>query len=398
MITGGVEFEPMKVVNILATYNERENIGPMLETLAKIARENPKYNFSTLVVDDNSPDGTSAVVKKQQKKDTSIKLLTGRKRGLGAALIKGYRYAMEEMGADVVIPNDADFQWPPEKIPHLLAKIEKGYDVAVASRHVPGGGVVGWNGFRRLNHLIANYFLAWHLAGVKEVRDHSGNFKAIRVKGVLEKIPLSKLRHAGFYFQLAILYELSKVGARFCEIPVVYQKRRAGESKIGLNRHYLRDIVEYVIGATRIRLDRNPQFFKFAVVGTIGFLVNAAGLEIFYRLGLPPGPAAAAGAEFAIMSNFTLNNLWTFSHSKITTFSKLILKFLQFNTTSAGAILIQGIVVGVGTYLFGEATRQIFLVIGIVFFIVPYNYTMYTVFIWKTKRIPALARVQKLVG
>lgn len=388
----------MKVVNILATYNERENIGPMLSSLAKITRQHPQYTFATLVVDDNSPDGTSGVVRQYAKKDKSIKLLTGPRKGLGAALIRGYRFAMEEMGADVVVPNDADFQWPPEEIPELLAKVGQGFDVVVASRHVPGGGVVGWNWFRRLNHTVANYLLAWHLAGVKEVHDHSGNFKAIRIKGVLDQVPLGRLRHAGFYFQLAILYELSKVGARFCEVPVVYQERRAGESKIGLNRHYLRDIVEYIIGAGRIRLDRNPQFFKFAVVGTIGFLVNAAGLEIFYRLGLHPGPAAAAGAELAIISNFTLNNVWTFAHSRITSLNKLIYKFLQFNFTSAGAILIQGIVVGVGTYFFGEWTRQIFLVIGIVFFIVPYNYTMYTVFIWKTKKIPALVRLQKLVG
>ncbi len=382
----------MKVINIIPTYNEKENIGLMLEALSKIARGNPRYNFATLVVDDDSPDGTGEIVKEYMKKDPSVHLVTGPKKGLGHALIRGYKYAMEEMKADVIIPNDCDFSFDPYKIPDLLRKIDEGYDVVVASRHVGKGGTEGWSLFRKLNHWVSNVLFATYVAGIKEVRDHNGNFKAIRVKGVLDRVPLdellTKIKIRGFGFQAYILYALSKVTNKFCEVPVVFKFRERGEAKIGKKylKSYLRDVFEYIKLSILIRLDRSAQFIRFCIVGTIGFIVNSLGLEFFYRLGLRPNIAAALGAELAIISNFTLNNLWTFEKYQIREWGKVLVKFLQFNFTSLGAVVIQFIVVGIGTSLFGDWTRQIFLVISILFFIVPYNYFMYTRVIWKTKK------------
>jgi len=382
----------MKVINIIPTYNEKENIGLMLEALSKIARGNPRYNFATLVVDDDSPDGTGEIVKEYMKKDPSVYLITGPKKGLGHALIRGYKYAMEEMKADVIIPNDCDFSFDPYKIPDLLRKIDEGYDVVVASRHVGKGGTEGWSLFRKLNHWVSNVLFATYVAGIKEVRDHNGNFKAIRVKGVLDQVPLdellTKIKIRGFGFQAYILYALSKVTNKFCEVPVVFKFRERGEAKIGKKylKSYLRDVFEYIKLSILIRLDRSAQFIRFCIVGTIGFIVNSLGLEFFYRLGLRPNMAAALGAELAIISNFTLNNLWTFAKYQIREWGKVLVKFLQFNFTSLGAVVIQFIVVGLGTSLFGDWTRQIFLVIAVLLFVIPYNYFMYTRVIWKTKK------------
>lgn len=387
----------MKVVNIIPTYNEKENIGRMLDVLLEIAKKNPKYNFATLVVDDNSPDGTGKVVKDYTKKHKNIKLITGPKKGLGYALLRGYKYAMEKMGAEVIIPNDADFQWDPYKIPALLAKIDEGFDVAVASRHIEGGEVEKWPLFRKLNHWFANDFFAGFVAGVKEVKDHTGCFKAIRIKN-LKKVPLEKIKVVGFGFQNYILYELSKTGARFVEVGVEFRERKAGKSKIGLNRYFIRDTLEWMKSCLIIRLDRSQRFFRFAIVGFIGYIINALGLEIFYRLGLSPGPAAALGAEMAIISNFTLNNLWTFAQKRITGLRKILWKFLQFNFTSLGAVVLQGVVVGVLAYLFGDEWRQIYLIIAIGFFVIPYNYSMYNIFIWKTWKIPFLRKLQERAG
>ena len=204
----------MKIAHIIPTYNEKENIGKMIATLKNVGRKYPRWQNSIIVVDDHSPDGTSLEVKKLQKRDNNIHLLMKKKEGLGRALIYGYEYAVKKLKADVVIPNDADFQWNPDDYPILMQKIEDGFDVVVASRHVKGGKVIGWNWFRKLNHDISNSLLAWWVAGVHEVKDHAGNFKAIRVKGVLEKVPLVKMRNSGFSFQLHILYELSKTGAK----------------------------------------------------------------------------------------------------------------------------------------------------------------------------------------
>jgi dolichol-phosphate mannosyltransferase len=368
----------------------------MIEYLDELAKKLPKYEFVTLVVDSHSPDGTGKIVKKMMETRKNLHLLET-PRGLGISLIQGYQYAMKELKADVVIPNDADFQWHPKYIPQMLEKIEEGYDVVVPSRHAPGGKD-NFTGFRKLTHFISNTLINYYWGGIREVKDLAGNFKAIRVKGVLEKVNFDKLNVKGFVIQSTMIYELSKTGAKFCEIPVVYGERRAGVTKVGFSFQFIKDVIETILNATKIRIERSAQFIRFAIVGFIGFIINALGLEIFYRLGLPPGPAAALGAEMAIISNFILNNFWTFAQKKITKPGRVIYKFFQFNLTSLGAVFIQGIVVGLLAYLFGDQWRQIYLVIAVGLFVIPYNYFMYTAFIWKTRKIPLLSKIQEKVG
>ena len=196
----------MKIAHIIPTYNEKENIAKMIDIINSITKRHSTWTSDIIVVDDYSPDGTSSIVKKLQKKYKNVFLLSKKKEGLGKALIKGYDYAVKTLHADVVIPNDADFQWNPDDFPKLIERIENGFDVVVASRHVKGGKVIGWNWFRNLNHNVSNTLLAWWVAGVHEVKDHAGNFKAIRVKGVLDKVRLQNMKNAGFSFQLHILY------------------------------------------------------------------------------------------------------------------------------------------------------------------------------------------------
>ena len=150
----------MRVVNIIPTYNEAENIEPMLRELARIAKKNRKYKFVTLVVDDSSPDGTGEIVKRIQSKSKNIYLLTGEKKGLGVAMARGIKYALNTLKADVVITNEADFAFDPFKIPKLLKKLGEGYDVVIASRHVGEGKTEGWTWERKLNHWIANTFFS----------------------------------------------------------------------------------------------------------------------------------------------------------------------------------------------------------------------------------------------
>lgn len=372
----------MKVIHIIPTFNEQENIGRMIDEINSIGKIYPQWKNEILIIDDYSPDGTAKVVYGYQKKHHNVHLLSKKKEGLGRALIYGYEYAVKKLKADVVIPNDADFQWNPQDYPKLLEKIDDGFDVVVASRHVAGGKVVGWNWFRKLNHDVSNSFLAWWVAGVHEVKDHAGNFKAIRVKNVLDKVALSGMKNAGFSFQLHILYELSKTGARFTEVPVEFRERRYGESKIGFNRYYLRDIIEYIRSAIMIRLDRSPSFFKYLAVGGTGFLLQTFASKILIEMSISPGISVSIGAEIAIISNFILNNTWTFSHKKITGWKKMM-KLIQFNLASIGAILIQGITVWIGTLLYGASTWFIFMVFSIIFLVVPYSYFVYNRFIWK---------------
>ena len=383
----------MRVVNIISTYNEKENIGEMIEYLDELAKKLPKYEFLTLVADSHSPDGTGKIVKEMAKTRKNLYLLET-PRGLGISLIQGYRYAMEKLKADVIIPNDADFQWHPRYIPQMLEKIEEGYDVVVPSRHVPGGKD-NFNWFRKLSHFISNTLVNYYWGGIREVKDLAGNFKAIRVKGVLEKVNFEKLDVKGFVIQSTMIYELSKTGAKFCEIPAVYGERRAGKAKIGLNLQFIKDVIETFLNATKIRFERSQRFFKYAIVGFTSYGVTAIFLEIFYRFGLSPGPAASAASEIAIIFNFTVNNLWTFAEKRITGLKRILWKFLQFNLTSLGAVILQGLVVGGLAHFFGDQWRQIYLVIAVGFFVIPYNYSMYNIFIWKTWKLPFLKKLQE---
>lgn len=373
----------MNITHIIPTYNEKENIGKMIETIVTIGKKYPGWKNSILVIDDRSPDGTSEIVEKYMKKYTQVVLLSKKKEGLGKALIMGYEYAINKLHADVVIPNDADFQWDPHDYPKLMKRIEEGFDVVVASRHVKGGKVVGWNWFRKLNHEVSNSLLAWWLAGVHEVTDHAGNFKAIRVKKILEKVPLSKMKNVGFSFQLHILYELSKARAIFTEVPVVFKERKLGRSKIGFNKYYIRDIIEYVRSSILIRADRSKKFIKYLIVGGTGFLVQTLISRYLIAFHVNPGIAVSVGAEGAIISNFLFNNRWTFRHHKITGLRR-IYKFIQFNIASVGAIIIQGVVVSIGTHYFGVQTWFIFMVSAILFLVIPYSYFIYNRIIWKT--------------
>jgi len=375
----------MRVVNMLATYNEKDNVTPMIETLEKIGRELPQYEFVTLLVDSHSPDGTGEIVRKLAKEKKNLFLLET-PRGLGISLIKGFQFAIKELRADVVIPNDCDFQWDPNLIPRMLERIEEGYDVVVPSRHVKGAKD-NFNAFRKLTHFISNTLFNYYWAGIREVKDLAGNFKAIRIKNILEKVNFDRLNVKGFVIQSTIIYELSKTGARFIEIPAIYGERRAGQAKVGFNLQFIKDILETVKNSTRIRIERSQRFIKFGVVGFIGYLVNASTLFIFANFLLfPEWLSWLLSTELAIASNFTWNNLWTFKREKITGGIPVAKKFFQFNLTSAGALLIQTVAGTIGTKFFGPGSRQILLPFIIVFLVLPYNYTMYTLVIWRRKR------------
>lgn len=248
----------MKVVCIIPTYNERENITRMLDVMLRIISKQKNDRYVVLVVDDNSPDGTGELVRKYKSK--KIVLLSGKKKGLGKAMIKGYKYAINQLKADVVVSNEADFAFDPRLIPSMVKRIKEGYDVVVGSRHVGDGRTEGWTINRRLNHWIANKFFATWVAGVNTVYDHNGAFRAIRVHGVLNKIKFNKLNVSGFGFFNYSLFKLTQITDKFYEFPVVYKFREKGESKVSLNpkyfHTYLNDVWEYAVLSLKIRSEK----------------------------------------------------------------------------------------------------------------------------------------------
>ena len=374
-----------KVVIIIPTYNEKENIGRMIDVLeGEIFPKIKNNQMEILVVDDKSPDGTAEIVRGKMEKFKNVTLDLGDKQGLGAAYKRGMKYAIEKLGADAVVEFDADFQHDPKYIIDLVNKFNDGYDYVIGSRFVKGGSIPEeWDFYRKFLTIVGSSLFSrtvLFFPKINKVRDVSTGLKLTRVKNVLDKVDFSKIAN-DFVYKTQILYQIVNMGAKVIEIPLEFKLRERGETKMGFNT---------VIGTfkaviiLRLTDPKTLRFIKFGTVGFTGYLVNAFFLFFFAKIGFPEWGAWAASTELAMIANFTMNNLWTFKVDKITGTKKTILKFLQFNLTSAGALVIQTAVGTLGVMFFGAQYRQLLLPFIVLFLVMPYNYFMYNTFIWKT--------------
>ena len=387
-------------VIVIPTYNEADNIGKMIEYLntktfsnivAKKGDLHESWDMKILVVDGNSPDGTGKIVEKEAKKYNNTYLLTETsKDGIGAAYLKGFKYAIDELNADFVFEFDGDFQHPPETIPLMLKAMEEGYDYVIGSRKIKGGSnPKGW-GFKRVffsevGGFVARFIMFFPFKNFFKVTDPTTGLKVTRVKGFIDKMDLDwkgdRLLTKSFGYKLQLLFETLKMGAKFKEIPLNFRVRNAGESKIEAKT--AKDIFRVAI-LLRWYDDFTQRFLKFGTVGFIGFIINALFLNLFSTFLGKPWPWTFS-AEIAIISNFTLNNLWTFRSQQISGQRRLMKKFFQFNLSSAGAIIIQTIFGTLAEIMFGPDNKTLYLAVIIVFLVLPYNWTMYNLFIWKNK-------------
>lgn len=388
----------MKAVIIIPTYNEKGNIEKLISILEEdIFPKIKNYNMYIVVADDNSPDQTADEVKKLMKKWKNIYLSQGEREGLGQAYLRAMTFAVEELDADVLFELDADLSHDPKKIPEFLQKLNEGYDMVIGTRYSSGGSIPpNWPPQRKAFSIFGNLLVRMVLTRFF-IHDWTGGFRAMKKDVFLrEKSQFSIYR--GYTFQVAFLHKVLKDGFKITEVPFNFTDRTLGRSKIA-PREYIVDLLKYIIKARIIELLHSP-FSKYAATGFFGYLINAVSLEFFSSLGFHSGVAGALGAEFAIIWNFTLNNFWAFSKYSITKPIKIPLKFLQFNLISAGSVLLIGLVITAGVSLFGDTRfiRQIFLVIGIGFLVVPYSYSMYNIFIWKRWHVSFLSKLQKLAG
>ncbi len=351
------ERHTLKTVIIIPTYNERENIVPMIHALQdQFTRI--RHDMQLLVVDDNSPDGTADLVRAEQKRFPNIALLSGSKQGLGAAYIRGMKHAVYEMHADAVMEMDADFSHKPSDVPRLVEALDQGADFVIGSRYVPGGSIPSnWSFLRRMNSKWGNIF-ARYVAGLYRVRDCTAGFRAIRAS-LLRKIDLDGLRVQGYAFQIALLHEAILVRARTREVPVEFIDRTKGVTKLGLS-----DIVEFIVNAWWIRLENSRTFIKFAVVGASGLLVNLGSFTLLIHAGLNKYVASPVAIEISIITNFLLNNYWTFSHRDTT--DTFHLKGLKFNAVSLVALGVSYGTFVLLSLFFPNLPPQIHQAIGVV--------------------------------
>ncbi len=302
--------------------------------------------------------------------------------------------SMPSKNADVLIEFDSDFQHPPKDIPIMLKEIEKGADYVLGSRKIKGGSnPKGW-GFKRLffsevGGFVARFIMFFPTKNFFRVTDPTTGFKASRVKGFVDTMDMDKLYTKSFGYKLEFLYKMIKLGAKIKEIPLKFGLRETGESKI--EPQTAKEIFRVAI-LLRLNDISTKKFIKFGTIGLLGFVINKVGLDFFAsqlsKVIDSVGPrntlANAMAAEFSIINNFTLNNLWTFKNEKLYFGKKLLRRFAAFNVSSVvSGIALPSLVIGTGTHYLGDQYRTLFLIIGVAFITVPLNWFVYNKVIWK---------------
>jgi dolichol-phosphate mannosyltransferase len=233
-----------RTLAILPTYNERENLGPLL---AELRTRCPA--LSILVVDDASPDGTGAVADEIAGADPAVQVLhrVG-KRGLGSAYIDGFRWALAH-DFDHVVEMDADFSHRPQDLPSLL-RAAVDHDLVIGSRNIPGGAVVGWSRIRQLISRGGSWY-ARTLLGLT-IRDCTSGFKCFS-RYALESLDFEHVRSNGYGFQVEINHACRRAGLRITEVPIVFPERARGKSKMSFDI-----VVEAALVVVKLRLGLYP--------------------------------------------------------------------------------------------------------------------------------------------
>jgi len=214
----------LRTVICLPTYNERENLEPMVRALGELGVD----GLEVLVIDDASPDGTGEIADRLSAELPWVQVLhRERKEGLGPAYLAGFRHAFE-LGAELIFEMDCDFSHDPADVPRLAAAAEKA-DLVLGSRYVPGGGTRNWGLLRRfISRGGSLYAQALLQVGI---RDLTGGFKCYR-RTVLETIDLDAISSLGYAFQIETTYRALRAGFRVVEVPIHFADREVGGSKM----------------------------------------------------------------------------------------------------------------------------------------------------------------------
>jgi dolichol-phosphate mannosyltransferase len=208
----------------IPTYNEAENVEPITQAVLKAE---PRVDI--LIVDDNSPDGTGKIADTLAAKEPRIRVLhREKKEGLGRAYLAAFRWALEQ-GYTYIIEMDADFSHDPRYLPTLLDAAEAGADLVLGSRYITGGGTVNWGIGRQILSRGGSLY-ARTILGVG-IHDLTGGFKCFH-RRVLESIDLDLVQSTGYAFQIELTYRTIKKGFTLREIPIVFEDRRVGQSKM----------------------------------------------------------------------------------------------------------------------------------------------------------------------
>lgn len=329
---------------VIPTYNEGQNIAEALRRAAA-ALEKSTGDFEIIVVDDDSPDGTWRIAERAAEEDRRIRVIrrTG-ERGLATAVVTGWKAAKGK----ILGVMDGDLQHPPEVLAELLTPLLSGQaDVVVASRHTEGGGVGKWNLLRRVVSRGATTLSFFFLPKlVRSVRDPMSGFFLLK-REVVDSVDL---RPEGYKILLEVLVR-GRYGS-LAEVPYRFETRKAGGSKLGLQQYK-----EFLVHLVRLSRETGEwaRFLRYCAVGLTGIAVNEGALALLTGAGgLFYLYSSVLAVEAAIISNFLLNELWTF-RDRARLFSgaaERLKRFLSFNLICAAGgvvnVAVLWLLTGVG--------------------------------------------------
>ncbi|WP_107668066.1 glycosyltransferase [Cyanothece sp. BG0011] len=293
---------PLKLSLVLPTYKEAGNIQSIVEILSKILDQTIPGEYELIVVDDNSPDHTWKLALELTSDYPQLRVMRRiEEKGLSTAVIRGWQVAR----GDILGVIDADLQHPPEVLTQLLEEMEKGADLALASRHVEGGGVSEWSIIRRFLSRGAQMLGLLILPEViSRLSDPMSGYFMVRRSAIVGR----SLSPVGY----KILIEVAARGRIrwIAEAGYVFRERQAGESKVTWKQY-----IEYIQHLLRLRLSISARFIQFCLVGLSGVVVDMGVLYLLSdvnTLGWPLTRSKIIAAELAIINNFLWNDLWTF--------------------------------------------------------------------------------------
>jgi dolichol-phosphate mannosyltransferase len=214
----------ISVCIVIGTYNERDNIKPLLDEIFKA-----KPDLDILFVDDNSPDGTGQLIEEIAAADKRVRVIhRPGKMGLGSAYRTAFRQLLETTKPEYIFELDADFSHDPAQIPQFIAKIESGYDLVIGARYIPGGSTPTWNAYRKAISWSANIYarilLGWH------IHDYTTGYRVYRAKK-LASIDLDAVKSEGYSFQIEMAFTFAECGFKVGEVPIRFIDRTVGKSK-----------------------------------------------------------------------------------------------------------------------------------------------------------------------
>jgi len=331
---------------IIPTYKERDNIAKVIKILSELIEELLPGDYELIVVDDDSPDCTWEVAQSMMAEYPHLRVMRRQQeRGLSSAVIRGWQVAR----GSVLGVIDGDLQHPPEVLAQLLRSIEQGADLAVASRHVEGGGVSSWSAVRRFLSRGAQVLGLIILPGVVgRVSDPMSGYFMVR-RSCIAGVTLNPV---GYKILLEVIgrgnvEEIAEVGYVFCE-------RKEGESKVTWKQY-----VEYLHHLLRLRLTTKQvgqkysfpigRFLRFGLVGLSGVFVDMAILYLLSdptTLALPLTRSKIIAGEIAIFNNFLWNDAWTFADVAMQQqeWHHRVKRFLKFNIVCLAGLLINVLV------------------------------------------------------